>query len=63
MAVVHAPTSELVETFKSPAIDMLLLLGLVIAVLMGTLTFENRRAYSRARRRRAERKLAELNVT
>jgi len=60
--VVHAPTAELAGTLISPAVDLLLVLGLVIAVLMGTLTFENWRAYSRAvAAERAERKLAELN--
>ena len=60
--VVHAPTDQLVESISAPAIDLILLLGLVIAVLMATLTFENWRAYSRAgAAEKAERNLAELN--
>jgi len=60
--MVHTPTSELTTTFKAPAVDLILLLGLVIAVLMGTLTFENWRAFSRARAAElAEQELAELN--
>lgn len=60
--VVHAPSAQLVDALVSPAVDLLLLLGLVIAVLMGTLTFENWRAHSRAAAaERAERQLAELN--
>ncbi len=60
--VVHTPDSELAESFKTPAIDMILLLGLIIAVLMGTLTFENWRAHTRARAaEKAEHGLAELN--
>ncbi len=60
--VVHTPGLELAESFKTPAIDMTLLLGLIIAVLMGTLTFENWRAHTRARAaEQAERGLAELN--
>ncbi len=60
--VVHMPTLELAETFAAPVIDLILLLGLVIAVLLATLTFENWRAHSRARAaEKAERKLAELN--
>jgi signal transduction histidine kinase len=60
--VIHAPTDEFAITFKTPVIDMLLLLGLIIAVLMGTLTFENWRAHTRAAAaERAERRLADLN--
>lgn len=60
--VIHAPTRELVGDFESRAVDLLLVLGLVIAVLMGTLTFENWRAYTRAAAaERAERRLAALN--
>lgn len=60
--VVHAPTADLAATFETPAIDVILLLGLIIAVLMATLTFENWRAHSRARAAlRAERELAKLN--
>jgi hypothetical protein len=50
--VVHAPTSELVETFQSPAIDMLLLLS-GDRRADGHVDVRNWRAYSRARRRRA----------
>jgi signal transduction histidine kinase len=61
--VIHSPTKEMVDSFDAvPTIDLILLLGLVIAVLMATLTFENWRAYSRARAAElAEHKLAELN--
>jgi signal transduction histidine kinase len=61
-SVQHAPTRELADTYAAPVIDLILLLGLVIAVLMATLTFENWRAQSRAKAaEKAERKLAELN--
>ncbi|HKX55146.1 MAG TPA: ATP-binding protein, partial [Xanthomonadales bacterium] len=61
-SVLHAPTRELADTYAAPVIDLILLLGLVIAVLMATLTFENWRAQSRAKAaEKAERKLAELN--
>lgn len=57
-----APSQELVDSFAAPAIDLILLLGLIISVLMGTLTFENWRAQSRAHAAEvAERSLAELN--
>jgi signal transduction histidine kinase len=46
--VVHQPTDEMVTSFESPAIDLILLLGLIIAVLMAILIFENGRARSRA---------------
>lgn len=60
--VIHSPTQELADTYAAPVIDLILLLGLVIAVLLATLTFENWRAYSRAKAaEQAERKLAELN--
>lgn len=60
--VVHRPTVELSKSYESPAIDTVLLLGLIVAVLLGTLTFENSRARSRATAAEvAEKKLAELN--
>ena len=60
--IVHVPLAGFAETVASPAIDYLLLLGLVIAVLMAALTFENWRAHSRAAAAEvAERRLAELN--
>ena len=60
--VVHAPTQELADTLEPPSIDFILLLGLIIAVLMATLTAESWRAYSRAHAAEvAEKSLAELN--
>lgn len=60
--VVHKPTLELSRSLESPSIDTVLLLGLIVAVLLGTLTFENSRARSRATAAEiAERKLAQLN--
>lgn len=60
--VVHAPTRELFLDYESPSIDLILLLGLIISVLMATLTFENGRSFLRARAaEKAEHKLAELN--
>jgi len=60
--VVHAPTQELADTLEPPSIDFILLLGLIIAVLMATLTSESWRAYSRAHAAEvAEKSLAELN--
>lgn len=60
--VTHIPTQELSDSYASPAIDLIRLLGLIIAVLMATLTFENWRAQSRAKAAEsAERELAELN--
>ncbi len=60
--VSHAPTQQLADSYAVPAIDLILLLGLIISVLMGTLTFENWRSHSRARAAEvAERRLAELN--
>lgn len=45
----HLPTREMIEIYLSPGIGMTLILGLIVAVLMGTLVFENNRARSRAR--------------
>ncbi|WP_354696479.1 sensor histidine kinase [Elongatibacter sediminis] len=60
--VEHRPTAELVRSFSSSSMDLILWLGLIIAVLMGILTFENWRAHTRARAaERAERRLANLN--
>ncbi len=60
--VVHMPTTDLVGSFEEPSVGLVLLLGLVTAVLMGTLTFENGRARSRAdAAEKAETKLAALN--
>jgi len=60
--VEHFPGAELANSYSVPATDLVLLLGLIIAVLMATLTFENWRAHSRASAAEvAERSLAELN--
>jgi signal transduction histidine kinase len=60
--IVHRPTVGLSRSLYSPSIDMVLLLGLVVAVLLGTLTFENSRARSRAAAAEtAEREIALLN--
>jgi light-regulated signal transduction histidine kinase (bacteriophytochrome) len=53
-----------VRSFETPAIDLILLLGLLISVLVGTLTFENSRARSRAVAAEvAEQAVADLNRT
>lgn len=60
----HYPTDQLAATLDTRAADLVLVLGLVIAVLMGALTFENWRAHSRARAAiRAELELAALNAS
>jgi len=60
--VVHTPTRELLNTYETPSIDLILLLGLIISVLMSTLMFENWRSWIRARAaEKAEHNLAELN--
>jgi signal transduction histidine kinase len=60
--VAHKPTDDMVETFKSPEIDLALLLGLVISALIATLIFENGRSKSRAMAAEiAETKIGELN--
>jgi len=60
--VEHFPTSEMANSYSVLATDLTLLMGLIIAVLMATLTFENWRAHSRASAAEvAERRLAELN--
>lgn len=61
-SVVHTPTRELLRTYETPSIDMILLLGLIISVLVSTLIFENWRSWIRARAaEKAENNLAELN--
>ncbi|KAA9133552.1 hypothetical protein F3N42_04175 [Marinihelvus fidelis] len=60
--VEHRPTTEAVRVLESRATDMILLMGLIIAVLMGFLTHESARARRRARNAEAaEREVAELN--
>lgn len=60
--VTHLPTRTMVDSYSTNAIDLSLLLGLFVAVLMGTLTFENGRARSRAyAAERAERQIGEIN--
>ncbi len=60
--VVHRPTTETVQAMASTATDAVLLLGLIIAVLMGFLTYESARARRRASKAEAaERQLAALN--
>ncbi len=60
--VEHRPSDLLVATLDSPAIDLILLLGLFIAILLGTLLYENGRARFRAAAAEAaEAELAELN--
>ena len=60
--VIHLPTEQMLDSFESPSIDLVLVMGLVIAVLFGTLTFENARARSRAiAAENAESELAEFN--
>ncbi len=60
--VVHRPTQEAVDVMHSKAGDTVLLLGSVIAVLMGFLTFESARARRRAAKAvAAERDVARLN--
>ncbi len=61
--VTHSPTQRLVDSHKNPSIDMTLLLGLIIAVLMAALMFENWRVQTRARvAEKAERLLAQSNL-
>lgn len=58
----HLPTDEMLRSFSTPGVDLTLLLGLVVAVLMGTLIFENHRARSRAIAAEiAEAKVNEMN--
>ncbi len=60
--VVHRPTQEAVDAMTSGATDTVLVLGFLIAVLMGFLTFESARARRRAHNAEtAEKELARLN--
>ncbi|HSM31252.1 MAG TPA: ATP-binding protein [Woeseiaceae bacterium] len=60
--ITHQPTTSMLESFDTPSLELVLLLGLLIAVLMGMLTFENGRATSRANAAEiAESKLEKLN--
>ena len=60
--VVHLPTADMVDSFSSPAVDLSLLLGLIVAVLLGTLVYENGRARTRAfAAERAEARVSDLN--
>lgn len=62
MTVEHRPAATLVASIDSPSIDLVLLLGLLISVLLGTLIYENGRARSRARAAEAaEVQLADMN--
>jgi|GEM_PF-4849343 len=64
LRVEHRPTAELIATLDSPSIDLILLLGLLISVLVGTLIYENGRARSRAlAAEQAEARVANLNRT
>ncbi len=61
-SVEHSPTAGLVASIDSPAVDLVLLLGLFISVLLGTLVYENGRARLRAAAAEAaEAELADLN--
>jgi len=60
--VVHAPTPSMVSSLRSSSAGLILPLGLLIALLVGGLAFENGRARQRARQAEsAERELADLN--
>lgn len=60
--VTHLPTNAMLDSYSRTAIDLTLLLGLVVAILMGTLTYENSRARSRAEAaERAEMAVIEVN--
>lgn len=60
-SVTHLPTRDLAKSLTSGAVDYILLLGLLIAVLMGALTFEHGRARARAvEAEAAEKKLSVL---
>ena len=60
--VEHRPTSALINSMSTPAVNGILIAGLGMALLVGLLTFENDRARSRALSAEvAENKLAELN--
>ncbi|MDX1480997.1 MAG: ATP-binding protein [Woeseiaceae bacterium] len=58
----HLPTRDMLRSFSTPGVDLTLLLGLIVAVLMGSLIFENHRARSRAVAAEiAEAKVNEMN--
>lgn len=60
--VVHLPMPQTAESLRSTSIDLVLVLGLLVSVLIGSLTFENRRARTRAREAEsAGKKLVTLN--
>ena len=62
--VEHRPTADLARSLGTPAIDLILLLGMLISVLLGTLVYENGRARCRAAAAEAaEAELARLNRT
>jgi len=46
--VAHTPTGELAATLQAPATDSVLIVGLALALLLGVLVFETRRANERA---------------
>jgi signal transduction histidine kinase len=46
--VAHAPTSELAAALRTSAVDSVLIVGLALALLLGGLVFETRRANERA---------------
>jgi len=46
--VAHAPTRDLVGAFRTTAVDSVLIVGLALAILLGGLVFETRRANERA---------------
>ncbi len=46
--VAHRPTRALVETLQTSAVDSVLIVGLALAVLLGGVVFETRRANERA---------------
>ncbi|MCH5372453.1 MAG: ATP-binding protein [Planctomycetes bacterium] len=62
-SVEHAPTAELVKTLRSSAESFVLVTGLVISVLLGSLVLANGRTSDRAREAiEAQRELAKLNT-
>lgn len=62
--VVHAPTADLADSMRTPAINAVLYAGLAIAVLVGLLLIESGRANIRARDALlAQAELKELNLS
>lgn len=60
--VVHSPTTDMLEYYSAHGTPLILILGLLVAFLMGTLTFENGRARNRAKvAELAEARVSELN--